>query len=43
MHLFSSKIIIQSPDALKAKFNEQKEEGSLEYSVSLFGDLLYNK
>jgi len=41
--MFYSKLIIIEPFELKELLNEDNEKGSLNYSVSLFGDVLYNK
>lgn len=37
------KLVIQEPQELRDKFNEDGEQGSIGYSASLFGDVLYNK
>lgn len=38
----SSKLIILQPTELKNLINEEYDPGSIQFSISLFGDVLYN-
>lgn len=43
IHFCTFKLIVEQPQSLKDILNEDKQPGSIEYSVSLFGEVLYNK